>query len=66
MQKMDTREWVIVMVPGGFMACIGRAVMDGWYAPVILGLGIVGVGFIGWQVSARLALRRASVPEPVD
>jgi hypothetical protein len=58
MRKMDTREWVIVMVLGGLMAFIGRAAMDGWSAPVILGLGIVGVGFVGWQVSARLSSRR--------
>lgn len=68
MQRMDTREWVIVMVLGGVIALIGRAAVEGWSTPLILGLGIVGVGFVGWQVSARLALKRsrARAPESVD
>jgi hypothetical protein len=68
MQRTDIREWVIVMVLGGVIALIGRAAPQGWSAPVLLGMGIVAVGFIGWQVTARLALRRDPAParEAVD
>lgn len=56
---MDTKDWVLVMALGGIIALIGAVASDG-NNPVTawLGLGIAAVGLIGWQVNARLALRR--------
>ncbi len=65
---MDTREWVIVMALGVVVAAFGPAMTSGSRHPVDVGIAIFVVGFIGWQVTARLALRRdpARAPKPVD